>query len=235
MTSVSLEVKSWMAVPLIGIAFLNLFTMFEILGRAEKRFDVKKLRLIHRSLGWVGFVLMLIIGYVCLLIVRHSGGAMTPRGAVHALTAVILLGLLTVKIIIVRSYRKLFSYVPIIGIMVFIFLTTTLTLSAGTYLFSHANYKEHTSLATVSESIKTEGKRIFEANCSGCHYTDKTKTRIGPGLKGLSSRKKLPVSGRAVTPENLRLQLEKPFDNMPSFDNLSDTEKEALIEFLLSL
>jgi len=44
------------------------------------------------------------------------------------------------------------------------------------------------------------------------------------------------VSGREVTGENIREQLESPFRDMPSFaDRLTEEEVDALIDYLKSL
>lgn len=61
-----------------------------------------------------------------------------------------------------------------------------------------------------------EGHELFQSKgCVQCHYTDSRKTKVGPGLKGLSPRDRLPVSGREVTKENVRRQLKTPYGDMP--------------------
>jgi uncharacterized membrane protein len=79
------------------------------------------------------------------------------------------------------------------------------------------------------------GKNLFEKNCSFCHFTDSTDTKVGPGLKGLFKLEKMPVSEWAVTPKNVQRQLKTPFDQMPPFDKLSDVELKALTDFLQTL
>ncbi|MFO8031545.1 MAG: c-type cytochrome [Desulfohalobiaceae bacterium] len=81
------------------------------------------------------------------------------------------------------------------------------------------------------------GADLFQdEGCSQCHYTDSENTKIGPGLKGLFDRSKLPVSGQTVTEENVRNQLTDPYEDMPSFaDRLKEKEIEDIISYLHTL
>ncbi|MFW6115218.1 MAG: c-type cytochrome [Thermodesulfobacteriota bacterium] len=72
--------------------------------------------------------------------------------------------------------------------------------------------------------------------CSNCHHADSGETKIGPGLKGLFKRDKLPVSERKATEENVRKQLEVPYRNMPSFaGRLTEEQVDQLIDYLRTL
>ena len=79
------------------------------------------------------------------------------------------------------------------------------------------------------------GANYFEKKCSFCHVTDSTDTKVGPGLKGLFDREKMPVSGWPVSAEGLRRQLKSPYNQMPSFENLTKEEIESLTSYLRSL
>lgn len=82
-----------------------------------------------------------------------------------------------------------------------------------------------------------KGAALFiEKGCAHCHYTDKKDTKIGPGFEGLFERDKLPVSGRPVSEENVRRQLEEPYKAMPSFaGRLTLDERDRLINYLKTL
>jgi cytochrome c1 len=54
-------------------------------------------------------------------------------------------------------------------------------------------------------------------------------------MQGLFQLEKLPVSGRAVTEANIRMQLKTPFKNMPAFPELPEEKVNALIAFLKTL
>lgn len=84
-------------------------------------------------------------------------------------------------------------------------------------------------------SLLSMGKKLFAANCAGCHPTDKTEGKYAPGFKGLSKAGKLPASGRKASEANIRTQLKTPLKNMPAFDKLTDREIKALAAYVLSL
>jgi len=93
------------------------------------------------------------------------------------------------------------------------------------------------SLRHFPETAQSKGEALFhQMGCGGCHYTDSTETKVGPGLKGLFKRKTLPVSGRPVTEANVRRQLTTPFKHMPVFANiLTDEQRTELIAYLKTL
>lgn len=108
--------------------------------------------------------------------------------------------------------------------------------------FTRAALKEpsHSPAAQDEVSSETaplvaEGKKLFEAMCAGCHVTDKREGKYGPGFKGLSQAKKLPISGRDATEESIRAQLKSPIKTMPKFDRLTDQEIKSLVAYLLRL
>jgi mono/diheme cytochrome c family protein/uncharacterized membrane protein len=82
------------------------------------------------------------------------------------------------------------------------------------------------------DSVK-RGQALFTANCARCHTTGSTETVVGPGLKGVLKRPRLPASGRPATPGNVFGQLRTPYRAMPSFqDKLSDDQVSDLIAYL---
>jgi mono/diheme cytochrome c family protein len=72
--------------------------------------------------------------------------------------------------------------------------------------------------------------------CGQCHYTDRTETKIGPGLKDLLKREQFPASGWSATRKNVRKQLLEPYDSMPSYaDRLSEEQIQLLTDYLETL
>lgn len=98
------------------------------------------------------------------------------------------------------------------------------------YLFEHAQAGSETEAQRV-DSIEM-GKALFQSACSDCHYKDSTETKMGPGLKDLFKRDKLPASGKKVTEDNVLNQLNDPYKNMPSFKDAASAKKQGVIEYL---
>lgn len=87
------------------------------------------------------------------------------------------------------------------------------------------------NLRTDAESIN-KGRELFTSKCAFCHDPNSTNTIVGPGLKGILRRDKLPMSKRPATPENVVRQLKAPYKDMPSFSYLSAEEIEEIIAYL---
>jgi uncharacterized membrane protein/mono/diheme cytochrome c family protein len=84
-------------------------------------------------------------------------------------------------------------------------------------------------------ALVENGRRLFSQKCSFCHLTDSTENKIGPGLKGLFERERLPVSGWPTNETSLRRQIQTPYDSMPPFPDLSTQEMDAILSFLKTL
>ncbi|MFH0725394.1 MAG: DUF2231 domain-containing protein [Pseudomonadota bacterium] len=77
-----------------------------------------------------------------------------------------------------------------------------------------------------------KGEVLFSQRCAFCHSIDSTDTVVGPGLKGLFSAEQFSVSQLPATPESVRQLLKKPFKDMPSFDQLTSEEIDAILVYL---
>ena len=96
-------------------------------------------------------------------------------------------------------------------------------------------YGTQVSAGEAVEGMAADGAALFKQYCSGCHYTDSTETKVGPGLKGLFEAEKFPVSGVPATEENFRRQLNSPFKKMPPFGYLTDKQVKDLLLYLKTL
>ena len=79
-----------------------------------------------------------------------------------------------------------------------------------------------------------KGKEVFD-QCSVCHNSDSTETKVGPGLKGLFKMDKL-VNGKPVTEANVRELINAGGNGMPAYsDQLSEQDKNDVIAYLKTL
>jgi mono/diheme cytochrome c family protein len=80
-----------------------------------------------------------------------------------------------------------------------------------------------------------KGKEVFESNCSVCHNSDSTETKVGPGLKGLFKKAAL-NNKKKVTDANVREMINMGGNGMPMYeDMLSAAEKSDVIAYLKTL
>ncbi len=96
------------------------------------------------------------------------------------------------------------------------------------------------SKADLSPAAKA-GKKVFDQNCSLCHFPNQTTTKIGPGLKGLFKRKMLPVGNIPATVANVEKQIKdgnanaKPMPMPPFGSKLSKDQISDLVAYLKTL
>jgi mono/diheme cytochrome c family protein len=71
--------------------------------------------------------------------------------------------------------------------------------------------------AKPNPAAVARGKEIFTSKCAVCHYADSDAKKIGPGLKGISTRGTFSVNNNKVTEESLRTWIENGDSLMPPF------------------
>lgn len=238
-------VKSLLAIPLFILALLAMFTMFEVFGRTEKRFDIERLKKLHRSNGKIYFILYLIIAYFCLDFIVKTKAEPSPRSIFHGIFALTIIVLLFLKVSFLRIYRQFYGQVKIIGLLIALITFGMIGTSAGYYLLItkfgidvpvKKVEKEMTKVVVRTDPISIEkGKELYESKCYFCHDAYSTKWEVGPGHKGILKNPLLPVSKKPATPENVANQFRNPYKDMPSFSYLSEDDVLNLIAFLNTL
>jgi mono/diheme cytochrome c family protein len=251
--------KSLLALVLLSFAAFGMYTMFEVFGKQPDANRATRFKRFHRYAGYGYLLIFLAITYLCIRFLEASRDEMSSRAALHATLALLILGLLFVKVLFVRRYRQYYMLAKSIGIATGVMTVALVGISAGFYLtVSRFGYDKTTDksfyytlrwpyasiertgvrgivgIRTDPESIR-RGRLLFHARCSACHDPTSTRTIIGPGLKGILKRKTLPVSGHPATAESIRFQLRQPLGRMPSFASLSEEDVADLIAYLNTL
>lgn len=92
------------------------------------------------------------------------------------------------------------------------------------------------SLSSAENKKAAEGEAVYKKNCNMCHFSNKTDSKFGPGLKGLFKDKELPESHKPVTDAAVREQIEKGSKSMPGFGKrLSKKQIDNLMKYLKTL
>jgi cytochrome c2 len=251
--------KSLLALLIALSAFAAMYTMFEVFGRNRPGIDVAKMTKLHKFNGIIYFIIFVIVSYFCLSFIVMTKSELSARSTLHGIFSFSILLLMGVKIAYIRVYRKFVSQVKIIGLLMALLTFGVVATSAGYYLLvSEAGtdksfdkvmqYKKRQEQKSVQSAegampfaLESEedgierGGDIFESKCSFCHDAYSTEVSVGPGLKGILKNKKLPVSRRPATPENIIRQLKEPFSRMPSFEYLTEQEISDIIAYLKTL
>jgi cytochrome c2 len=162
------------------------------------------------------------------------------RAVFHAVLALGLIIIFLLKVAIVKFFKQFLRFAPVMGILVFSFAFVVFSISAGYYtaraLRADPTLPEGVNSVSAEAAGSVEkGASFYNTKCLSCHYTDTEDKKIGPGLKNLFKKEKLPYSGRPATEENIKQQLIRPALVMPSFTKLTKQEMANLFAYLHTL
>ena len=137
------QVKTVLASVVMALAGYQVFLM--AVGYGKLRLPLLGSRpasFAHRAVGDTIVVITLLVAYMCLSYfevsdgIEHARDGETLRATIHVCAGFALLGVLTLKIVVVRWWHALGRYLPFFGLAVFgLFLVTWLT-SAANYLWA---------------------------------------------------------------------------------------------------
>jgi cytochrome c2 len=233
-------IKSILALFLLAAAVGAVTSMLTMMGKAEKKISPKTLRKIHIISGRLFLLLLLPLFFLGLRYWAKIGDQASVRAVFHAVLALGLIIIFLLKVAIVKFYKQFLRFAPVMGMLVFGFAFVVFSVSAGFYAV-----RALSTDPTSSEEINTapseiigsadQGASFYNANCLSCHNADTEDKKVGPGLKNLFKKEKLPYSDRPATVENVKQQLIRPALVMPSFTKLSEQEMADLIAYLKTL
>lgn len=227
---------------ILGLIFFSLgigaaLSMLTLMGRQNRKMSAPLLRIMHKTFGFIFLVLFIVLSVICIKYVAMAGDQLPPRAISHSILALALFIILAIKILIVRFYKQLLKFVPVMGLFIF-FLAFIVTASSSGFYFLRLATPPSPGIETPLPNTKPllgsveRGKIIFQDNCSFCHYHDREENKMGPGLKGLLKKETLPLSGKPATIENVRNQIIRPFLTMPSFKSLPEQDMADLLVYI---
>ncbi len=232
--------KTILASVFLAVAVGAAMSMLALMGKTEKKINPKTLRNTHKIAGRLFFLLLLLLIFLGLRHWVRIGDQASIRAVFHAVLALGLTIIFLLKVAIVKFYKKFLRFAPVMGLLVFSFAFVVFSISAGFYSLRSLGAEPTLSEEigkVISEIIGDAGKgaSYYETNCLSCHYPDSEDKKVGPGLKDLFKKEKLPHTGRPTTVENVKQQLIRPALVMPSFTKLTEQETADLIAYLKTL
>jgi len=142
----------------------------------------------------------------------------------------VLAGILLLLLLVAVVYAALSG--TLTKTLVAIYALCLLTVIGLGYFGGELVYGTKTATRAETKGLAAEGAALFKQNCSACHFTDSSATKVGPGLKGLFAQDKFPISGRPVSDDSFRQILKTPYSKMPPFGHLADEQVDALLDYL---
>lgn len=236
------EIKTLLAGFFSAAAAVAVLTMLSAMGRPEHTVRPAKLRAAHRISGYAFVAVMLVAAAMGAWYVRSVGDGVPTRGALHMTLALLLIGVVAIKVSVARYFRQFLKYMPAIGMVAFVLAFAVASLSAGFFVVTRSGVgralqdSSPVAYEGARETDREPGARLFERHCAACHSLESGEEGIGPSLAGLFHRGSLASSGRAVTRASVAEQILEPAGSMPSFKGrLTDDEVADIVAYLEGL
>ena len=126
-----LQVKIVVSLFFLAAGIVTFLSMLALMGKAERKVSPKALRTIHITAGVIFTILLAVQAYLGAKYVAGVGDQLSLRAVFHGVLALGLVAVLVIKILIVQYYRKLMTYVPALGMIVFALALVVFLTSAG--------------------------------------------------------------------------------------------------------
>jgi cytochrome c2 len=98
----------------------------------------------------------------------------SPRATIHIVLAIFLTPMILFKLGIVKRFKRLFPYLPVLGSLIFATAFVLNGIAAG-YYFLHRSKIQYTTVSEAEMGILDEhiGRELFRTKCSKCHSLER--------------------------------------------------------------
>lgn len=136
------QVKTVLASIVVVLALYQVVLMAVGYGKLNLPFlKARAASFAHRSIGDTIVFITLVVAFMCLAYfgiedgIEHARDNESGRAAVHVVAALLLLGVLALKIVVVRWWHSAGKFLPLLGLSVLVLFLITWVTSAGNYLW----------------------------------------------------------------------------------------------------
>lgn len=190
--------------------FIGLLIMLNIQGNPKTRTHLKALRITHRVLGYLFLATLLYMIVRMAEKITLSGYEAPPRIALHIMLSIMAVAVLLIKILVARYFKKFYSYLVTLGLLVFFLCFTLVVIAAGPYLLQSSEKTTANDLnrQPVAEILKKtadkaefEGEKLLKNKCTLCHTLERVEKSSKSNEHWLATLKKM--IGYAQKPDYL--------------------------------
>jgi len=123
-------ILSILALSMLAIGFISVILVYEVLGHPQGPENKKRVLLIHRIFGYL-FIAIFIFEFIIMLLRLKAPNELSPQSAIHAAVALLVAGLLIIKLSVVRRYKKFVPNLFWIGSIIFVLAIVFVVLTAA--------------------------------------------------------------------------------------------------------
>lgn len=170
--------------PLITSLFGALFTligavttllMLELRGNPRDKEQNQRLMKSHRMLGYLFIIIFILMTVLMINKASTYQEELSPRAILHITLGVLMIPLLLIKVLIVRRFKRLGSYLLGFGIAIFLAAFVLNSVSAGYYFLHHSDIRYVSLSARDTSVLDVElGRQLVTQKCAKCHSLERT-------------------------------------------------------------
>jgi len=163
-------ISSSIGVLYLFIGALAVWIMLEIQGNPKKGTRLKTLTRTHRVLGYLFIFIYAIMCIFMIIKVYGYREEFSPRATIHIVLAIFLTPMILLKLGIVKRFKRLFPYLPVLGSLIFATAFVLNGITAG-YYFLHRSKIQYTTVSEAEMGSLDEviGRELYRTKCSKCH------------------------------------------------------------------
>jgi cytochrome c2 len=198
-------ISSSIGVLCLLIGALAVWIMLEIQGNPKKRENLKTLTRTHRVLGYLFIFIYAIMCFFMIIKIYGYHQEFSPRATIHIVLAIFLTPMILFKLGIVKRFKRLFPYLPVLGSFIFATAFVLNGITAG-YYFLHRSKIQYTTISEAEMRILDEhiGRELFRTKCNKCHSLEIVlkASKDGEGwiktVNSMAEKKQVELSGEAL-------------------------------------
>jgi len=146
------QLKTLLGILLVASGLTAALSMLALMGRPEPKMSVAALKNTHRVAGYVFAALLVVLAAMGLHYLGAAGDTLSLRGVLHWATAALLVFLFLLKLVVVKVFRKLTKYAPVMGMMLVVLTLVVATLSAGFFIVTGGLTSESPGIRSATSS-----------------------------------------------------------------------------------
>jgi phage FluMu protein Com len=169
-------ISSSIGVLFVLIGALVVWIMLEIQGNPKKREKLKTSTRTHKVLGYI-FIFMYAIMCIFMIIkVYGYSQEFSSRATIHIVLAIFLTPMILLKLGIVKRFKRLFAYLPVLGSLIFATAFALNGITAG-YYFLHQSKIQYTTISEADMRLLDEhiGRELLLTKCNKCHSLERVQ------------------------------------------------------------
>jgi ferredoxin-NADP reductase len=165
----------WLGIVFVLVGAINVWLILQASARVDATGSARLIAA-HRIGGYLFIALFSAMAYFMVARLGDVAGGASPGSVIHVTLAMILSPLLFVKVLVARYYKRYYSFLMPIGLVIFVLSFVLIGITVGPSLAHHARMQTVSldSIGLPPAAIDLDlAAATMEKRCSRCHSLDR--------------------------------------------------------------